>query len=61
MDLVQLKLCDIQGRLFELSLQAGYDSEDFMKRFMRSKVARDLRSEERRVGKECRSRWSPYH
>ena len=27
-------------------------------------VGRDLtltRSEERRVGKECRSRWSPYH
>src|SRR3712207_9235286 len=23
--------------------------------------AGDLRSEERRVGKECRSRWSPYH
>src|ERR1051326_3955228 len=22
---------------------------------------RDTRSEERRVGKECRSRWSPYH
>src|SRR2546427_10436436 len=22
---------------------------------------RDPRSEERRVGKECRSRWSPYH
>ena len=22
---------------------------------------RSLRSEERRVGKECRSRWSPYH
>ena len=21
----------------------------------------DDRSEERRVGKECRSRWSPYH
>ena len=21
----------------------------------------DQRSEERRVGKECRSRWSPYH
>ena len=21
----------------------------------------DCRSEERRVGKECRSRWSPYH
>ena len=28
-----------------------------------SLIARDehLRSEERRVGKECRSRWSPYH
>src|SRR2546422_3090835 len=24
-------------------------------------VRKDLRSEERRVGKECRSRWSPYH
>src|SRR3712207_2557462 len=26
-----------------------------------SKYAVELRSEERRVGKECRSRWSPYH
>ena len=24
-------------------------------------IGRVLRSEERRVGKECRSRWSPYH
>ena len=24
-------------------------------------VLEGLRSEERRVGKECRSRWSPYH
>ena len=24
-------------------------------------AARNHRSEERRVGKECRSRWSPYH
>src|SRR2546430_16218905 len=24
-------------------------------------ISRRLRSEERRVGKECRSRWSPYH
>ena len=24
-------------------------------------VASEWRSEERRVGKECRSRWSPYH
>src|SRR2546430_12002220 len=26
-----------------------------------SAPAKLLRSEERRVGKECRSRWSPYH
>ena len=26
-----------------------------------SQHAMQLRSEERRVGKECRSRWSPYH
>ena len=25
------------------------------------KIIRIVRSEERRVGKECRSRWSPYH
>ena len=25
------------------------------------KGAEEDRSEERRVGKECRSRWSPYH
>ena len=24
-------------------------------------LAKIIRSEERRVGKECRSRWSPYH
>ena len=24
-------------------------------------IATPTRSEERRVGKECRSRWSPYH
>ena len=29
--------------------------------FMPMIVALHRRSEERRVGKECRSRWSPYH
>src|SRR3712207_9198264 len=29
--------------------------------FFDGPVARVSRSEERRVGKECRSRWSPYH
>ena len=26
-----------------------------------AELREELRSEERRVGKECRSRWSPYH
>src|SRR2546425_5994048 len=30
-------------------------------RLVEKKGLDDLRSEERRVGKECRSRWSPYH
>ena len=33
-------------------------------RLTRKKLKKDktvTRSEERRVGKECRSRWSPYH
>ena len=29
--------------------------------FLSSSLVKDVRSEERRVGKECRSRWSPYH
>src|SRR5258708_37077881 len=28
---------------------------------LRDRGEGDIRSEERRVGKECRSRWSPYH
>ena len=31
------------------------------KRLIESRGGYKTRSEERRVGKECRSRWSPYH
>ena len=30
-------------------------------RKMKKVLSLAMRSEERRVGKECRSRWSPYH
>src|SRR5256885_15521476 len=30
-------------------------------RMVQTRPAEPRRSEERRVGKECRSRWSPYH
>ena len=32
---------------------------EYYKKHLKSETAE--RSEERRVGKECRSRWSPYH
>src|SRR3712207_9560384 len=37
--------------------------EEYVDRALKIKVGeeRDRRSEERRVGKECRSRWTPYH
>src|SRR6266487_4921557 len=48
---------------------AGFDAELVALRVLHDSVARVMphyagaqrRSEERRVGKECRSRWSPYH
>src|SRR5256885_1730283 len=37
------------------------DGNDFLKDRREDYLERATRSEERRVGKECRSRWSPYH
>src|SRR5256885_6933964 len=36
------------------------NADEFAHCFLRNEYL-DFRSEERRVGKECRSRWSPYH
>ena len=35
--------------------------ETFIKQLYKKAEKTPNRSEERRVGKECRSRWSPYH
>src|SRR2546430_6920102 len=51
-------LAEISGRVeFELR-NFERALEDFVDAFL---LSTDQRSEERRVGKECRSRWSPYH
>ena len=43
-----------------LMKEAGYDCIGVtMKLYDNEDIG--MRSEERRVGKECRSRWSPYH
>ena len=62
---------DVEGRLREAGA-AGVDVSDAQQE-LRELASRqqqgvvhlcffgEVRSEERRVGKECRSRWSPYH
>ena len=35
--------------------------KSIIERIERLEIEKAERSEERRVGKECRSRWSPYH
>ena len=47
-----------QDVAFESVLQQALGNNRYES--MDDKVA-NVRSEERRVGKECRSRWSPYH
>ena len=44
MNEIQLKLCDIQGRLFELSVDRQLGSADFIKTFMNSETAKALDS-----------------
>ena len=49
---------DINSRITEAEEQIN-DLEDRMVGI--TAAEQNIRSEERRVGKECRSRWSPYH
>lgn len=49
MDELQIKLCDIQGRLFELSAEKRIDSAAFIKMFMTSETAKALDSEYNRM------------
>src|SRR3989442_9579529 len=55
------------GRLVKAVYRTGWRAkEDGMRHKVAEVLSRaaeeiETRSEERRVGKECRSRWSPYH
>lgn len=42
LDSLALTLCDMQGKLFQLSGREGYDSEAFIRAFMRSAAAEEL-------------------
>ncbi len=43
-DSLRLALSDMQGQLFEMSIDKGLDSESFIKAFMLSDIANDLDS-----------------
>src|SRR3712207_8489275 len=45
------------------TVQEGHDVSEKIERDLAAVLPQSafFRSEERRVGKECRSRWSPYH
>ena len=49
MDALELKLCDIKCRIFELFLSTDYDAESLVKAFMNSELARNLDSEYNRM------------
>ena len=49
MNELEIKLCDIQGRLFELSYDNELDSAVFVKAFMNSEIAKNLDSKYNRM------------
>ena len=57
----------VQQGYFDILFPTDFDVMDDMYKALTGKLTRVMkhedfmRSEERRVGKECRSRWSPYH
>src|SRR2546422_517618 len=61
----KLKIYDkgvqMNGRQGLYELLVSYRSGDMWAPRVDQAEALKVRSEERRVGKECRSRWSPYH
>ena len=50
---------EIASKVVEREIKEA-DHQDLIDEFIKN-VGEASRSEERRVGKECRSRWSPYH
>ena len=64
-------LADIHGNSFaleavlqdmdSLGIKDAVNLGDFFSGPLDAAKIATMRSEERRVGKECRSRWSPYH
>ena len=56
---VSTKLTELQ--YYAIRKRAGEAGLRVSEYVRQAVVSAEVRSEERRVGKECRSRWSPYH
>ena len=54
---------NFQGKAIIISAPSGAGKTTLVNKLLDAKLPLlfSIRSEERRVGKECRSRWSPYH
>ena len=57
----KIKLYALRYSHILLLIEMGFTPVDIAARTGHESIKVVLRSEERRVGKECRSRWSPYH
>ena len=63
-DLDKVTKANISIRIHEDFMEAVKKNEEYLLHYTREttgEVIEKRRSEKRRVGKECRSRWSPYH
>ena len=58
---VDIVLRTLEAPMRQIAKNAGEEGSVIVENIKRSKKLGYGRSEERRVGKECRSRWSPYH
>ena len=56
-----IKFMNSETNRIEYKQELTDDLEKEAVAFLNYPEGRGPRSEERRVGKECRSRWSPYH
>ena len=50
-----------ENSFYDKKMKLSLTSKEGKGKFLKHICALSNRSEERRVGKECRSRWSPYH
>ena len=60
-DITKQSLTELVENIKNKKLSSTEITKAFIERSEKSKELNAYRSEERRVGKECRSRWSPYH